>query len=88
MSNMGKLELYLAIMAKNTLDTNEAAVYLGITPEGLRNQLSGIPHYKGHNGRNYFRKEELDNYRCAYECKVQEQDIATREAIRRMVNEL
>lgn len=59
-----RIEGYIAIMAKNTLDINEAALYLGITPDALRNKLPSIPHYRSKNGRNYFKKAELDDYRC------------------------
>ncbi len=84
---MNRIEQYIAIMAKNTLDTQEAALYLGMTPEALRNKLPSVPHYKGENGRNYFRKEELDGYRCKYKVKCEidlQMNAATLEAISRL----
>lgn len=79
-----RIEVYMAIAAKNTLDAQEAAIYIGITPETLYNHLDRYPHYKGRNGRNYFRKSELDDYKCHHRITTLsdiEIDVATRQAI-------
>ena len=87
MRTLDRIEAYVAIMAKNTLDTSEAALYLGISTEALRNKLPSITHYKGENGRNYFKKSDLDAYRCRYEVLNAEQlaqDAATQAVVNRL----
>lgn len=83
-----RIETYMAIAAKNTLDAQEAALYIGITPETLYNHLDRYPHYKGKNGRNYFKKSELDTYKCFSKVSSSndiELDIYTNEAIKRTI---
>ena len=79
-----RIEAYMAIAAKNTLDAQEAAIYIGVTPQTLYNHLDRYPHYKGRNGRNYFLKRELDEYKCYHKVVTPaeaEIDAATRQAI-------
>lgn len=51
-------------MTKEVLTTREAAEWLGLDVLSLRNKIhrKEIPHYKGQNGRVYFKLEELRKF--------------------------
>lgn len=71
---MSKEEFYtqsLAIQrmqAKNVLDVDDLAVMLDITPDRVRHLANGrkIPHYKGANGKLYFKKSEIEDWQTAH----------------------
>lgn len=61
-----RIEALLAAASKEVLNSAEAAALLGITAKALRNLTAQrkVPHYK-QGASLYFRKSELEAWRCA-----------------------
>lgn len=54
--------------AKNVLDVDDVAVMLDITADRVRHLANNrkIPHYKGANGKLYFRKSEIEDWQTTH----------------------
>lgn len=72
---------------KEVMDSNECAAYLGITPGRLRAIVAegNVPHSKGPNKKNYYRRSEIDEWRAGKKviCKAQAEAVAERLAVKR-----
>lgn len=61
---LDRIEQYSLIAAKNVLNINEAAIILGMTVRGVRENVRNriIPCYKPNVNRLYFKKSELEEW--------------------------
>ena len=61
---LDRIEQYSLIAAKNVLNINEAAIILGMTVRGVRENVRNriIPCYKPNINRLYFKKSELEEW--------------------------
>ena len=61
---LDRIEQYSLIAAKNVLNINEAAIILGMTVRGVRENVRNriIPCYKPNINRLYFKKSELEDW--------------------------
>lgn len=61
---LDRIELYSLMAAKNVLNINEAAIILGMTVRGVRENVRNriIPCYKPNANRLYFKKSELEEW--------------------------
>lgn len=61
---LDRIEQYAMIAAKTMLTINEAAVFLGMTTDGLRAKVKKreLPYYKPNVNRLYFKKSELNDW--------------------------
>lgn len=50
---------------KEVMDSSETADYLCLSVQRIRalTASGSLPHYKGPNGRNYYRREEIDSWK-------------------------
>ena len=61
---LDRIEQYSLIAAKNVLNINEAAIYLGMSVRGVRDNVRNriLPCYKPNINRLYFKKSELEEW--------------------------
>ena len=61
---LDRIEQYSLIAAKNVLNIQEAAIILGMTVEGVRDNVRNniLPYYKPNINRLYFKKSELEDW--------------------------
>lgn len=55
---------YTAIANKDVLTLDEAALYMGISPRTLQNNIAEYPYCRSPHGKKFFRKKDLEDFLC------------------------
>lgn len=64
MQRLDRIEKYSIMAAKSVLTVSEAALFMGVTEQTVRNQVrrKEIPAYKPNHNKLYFKKSELEDW--------------------------
>lgn len=67
---LDRIERYVMLGTTNVYNTEQAALYLGVTPDRVRAlcRQQAITHYKA-GGKITIRREDIDKYRCQTKVK-------------------
>lgn len=64
MQRLDRIEMYSIMAAKSVFTVKEAALFMGVTEQTVRNQVrrKEIPAYKPNQNKLYFKKSELEDW--------------------------